>query len=92
MVVAGGCGSGSLWRVAEGQVKLWVVIISFACTNSLMRYWFEENDWMENLGKPIFLPDYLGYGGSIFLIIAAMLVWYIVIDWNEESNKLVIEM
>ncbi len=92
MVVAGGCGSGSLWRVAEGQVKLWVVIFSFACTNSLMRYWFEENDWMENLGKPIFLPDYLGYGGSIFLIIAAMLIWYIVIDWNEESNKLVIEM
>ncbi len=92
MVVAGGCGSGSLWRVAEGQVKLWVVILTFALSNSLFRYWFEENDWMEKLGKPIFLPDYLGYGGSIFLVIVAMLIWYIVIDWNEESNKLVLEI
>ncbi len=92
MVVAGGCGCGSLCRVAEVQVKLWVVIFTFACTNSLLRYWFEENDWMEMLGKPVFLPDYLGYGGSIFLIIAAMLVWYIIIDWNEDTNKLVIEI
>lgn len=92
MVVAGGCGSGSLWRVAEGQIKLWVVMITFALTNSLMRHWFGENHWMSKLGKAVYLPDTFGYGGSIFLVIAAMLVWYIVIDWNEESNKLVIEM
>ena len=92
MVVAGGCGSGSLWRVAEGQVKLWVVVFFFATTNSLVRAWFDEIDFVEKLGKPVFLPDYLGYGGSILLIMAAMLAWYIVIDWNEESNKLVLEM
>ncbi|MEF3168976.1 MAG: YeeE/YedE family protein [Deltaproteobacteria bacterium] len=92
MVVAGGCGSGSLWRVAEGQIKLWVVIISFALTNSLMRYWFEETGFMEKLGQPVYLPDIFGYGGSIFIVIAVMLIWYIVIDWNEESNKFVIEM
>ncbi|NDY41378.1 YeeE/YedE family protein [Dissulfurirhabdus thermomarina] len=100
MVVAGGCGSGSLWRVAEGQVKLWVVVIAFALSNSAVRYWFDQNDWLYTndeytvgmLGKAIYLPDYLGYGGSILLVIAAMLVWYIVIDWNEDSNKLVIEM
>jgi uncharacterized membrane protein YedE/YeeE len=92
MVVAGGCGSGSLWRVAEGQVKLWVVIIFFAISNSLVRYWFEATDFIEKLGKPIFLPDIFGYGFSIILVILAMLIWYIVIDWNEDSNKLVIEM
>ena len=92
MVVAGGCGSGSLWRVAEGQIKLWVVMIAFALTNSLCRYWFEKNDWMSKLGKAVYLPDTFGYGGSLFLVILAMLSWYIVIDWNEESNKFVIDM
>ncbi|MGC8735981.1 MAG: YeeE/YedE thiosulfate transporter family protein [Dissulfurimicrobium sp.] len=92
MVVAGGCGSGSLWRVAEGQIKLWVVVVVFALTNSLLRYWFEKNDWMSKLGKAIYLPDIFGYGGSIILVIIAMLLWYLVIDWNEDSNKLVIEM
>ncbi len=92
MVVAGGCGSGSLWRVAEGQIKLWVVIIIFGLTNSLMRNWFGANGWMEKLGSAVYLPDYLGYGGTMFLIIALMVVWYVVIDWNEDSNALVVEM
>jgi len=92
MVVAGGCGSGSLWRVAEGQIKLWVVIISFALSNSLFRHWFEANEWMEKLGSAVFLPDILGYGGTFLLVIAAMFIWYLVIDWNEDSNALVIEM
>jgi hypothetical protein len=92
MVVAGGCGSGSLWRVAEGQIKLWVVIISFALSNSLFRHWFEANAWMEKLGSAVFLPDILGYGGTFLLVIAAMFIWYLVIDWNEDSNALVIEM
>lgn len=92
MVVAGGCGSGSLWRVAEGQIKLWVVIISFALSNSLFRHWFEANEWMEKLGSAVFLPNILGYGGTFLLVIAAMFIWYLVIDWNEDSNALVIEM
>lgn len=92
MVVAGGCGSGSLWRVAEGQIKLWVVIISFALSNSLFRHWFEANEWMEKLGSAVFVPDILGYGGTFLLVIAAMFIWYLVIDWNEDSNALVIEM
>ncbi|MEZ0329049.1 MAG: YeeE/YedE thiosulfate transporter family protein [Dissulfuribacterales bacterium] len=92
MVVAGGCGSGSLWRVAEGQIKLWVVIISFALSNSLFRHWFEANEWMGKLGSAVFLPDILGYGGTFMLVIAAMFIWYLVIDWNEDSNALVIEM
>jgi uncharacterized protein involved in outer membrane biogenesis len=34
----------------------------------------------------------LGYGGTFLLVIAAMFIWYLVIDWNEDSNALVIEM
>jgi uncharacterized membrane protein YedE/YeeE len=92
MVVAGGCGSGSLWRVAEGQIKLWIVIIVFALTNSLMRFWFDQTGFIEKLGKPVFLPDIFGYGFSVILVILIMAIWYILIDWNEKSSKFVIEM
>lgn len=94
MVVAGGCGSGSLWRVAEGQLKLVVVAIFFALTNSLVRHWFAEYEVIENgyLGKAIFMPEYLGYAGTLFLIALLVVVWYIIIDWNEDTNKLVLEM
>ena len=26
MVIAGGCGAGSLWRAGEGHIKLWVAV------------------------------------------------------------------
>ncbi len=68
--------------------------IVFALTNSVIRYYFSEYDVIEEgyLGKAVFLPEYLGYGGALFLITLIMVVWYVIIDWNEESNKLVIEM
>ena len=32
-----GCGSGSVWRAGEGHVKLMVVVLFFAATNSLFK-------------------------------------------------------
>ncbi len=92
MVVAGGCGTGSLWRVGEGQVKLIVVATMFALSNSIFRYYFTQTGFLYKLGKPIYLPDYLGYGGSVILITIIMILWYLIIDWNEETNKFVYEI
>jgi len=94
-MLAGGCGTGTLWRVGEGQIKLWIVVPIFAVTNALMTAWFDKAGFEASgkLGKAIFLPDtFLGYGGTLALILGAMAVWYVVVDWNEESNKLVVEM
>ncbi len=94
MVVAGGCGSGSLWRVAEGQIKLVVVAIFFGLSNSLVRHFFAEYEVIENgyLGKAVYMPEYLGYAGTLLLIALVVALWYVIIDWNEETNKLVLEM
>ncbi len=66
----------------------------FGLSNSIVRHLFAEYDIIEEgyLGKAVFLPDYLGYGGALFLITAIMVIWYVIIDWNEDSNKLVLEM
>ncbi|MBU4262005.1 MAG: YeeE/YedE family protein [Proteobacteria bacterium] len=93
-MLAGGCGTGTLWRVGEGQVKLWIVVPIFGITNSIMTAWFLDREFEADgvLGKYVYLPDVMGYGGSLFLIAAFLLFWYITVDWNEESNKLIVEM
>lgn len=86
MVVAGGCGSGTLWRVAEGQLKLWAALFTFATTNSLMNVLLRTTGWRRKLGKAVFLPHTFGWGGSILFIAIILMIWYLVVTWNEESN------
>ncbi len=104
-IQAGGCGTGTLWRVGEGQIKLWIVTPFFGLTSAIgslivnannlegMEEWFEEGiTTASKLGRFVYLPDYLGYGGTIVLILAVMALWYIIVDWNEDTNKFTLEM
>jgi uncharacterized membrane protein YedE/YeeE len=91
---AGGCGSGTLWRVGEGQVKLIMVVPFFAITSSIMTAWFKDAEFESDgaLGSFVYLPDALGYGPTLLIIAVAMLIWYVVVTWNEETNKLIVPM
>lgn len=91
---AGGCGSGTLWRVGEGQIKLMMVVPFFAVANSIVTKWFVDLEFEDDgvFGQAIFLPDVLGYGGSLLLIGGFLLSWYLVVVWNEETNKLMVPM
>lgn len=93
-MLAGGCGSGTLWRVGEGQVKLIMVVPFFAVSNSIMTAWFKANDFEGRgvLGSQVYLPDVMGYGGTLFFIAVIMMIWYLVVTWNEETNKLMVPM
>ncbi len=97
---AGGCGSGTLWRVGEGQMKLWLVVPFFGISNAIMTRWFKAIH-MEGtgpmhegskLGIHLYMPDALGYGWTLAIVALAMALWYIIVDWNEDSNKLIVEM
>lgn len=91
---AGGCGSGTLWRVGEGQVKLMMVVPFFAVANSMMTGWINDNDFEvdEVLGSYVYLPDVLGYGPTLTLIVGFMIIWYLAVTWNEDTNKLIVPM
>lgn len=93
-MLAGGCGSGTLWRVGEGQIKLWLVVPFFAVSNSLLTGYFKDNDFESDgkLGSFVYLPDVLGYGGTLFLIAIIMMAWYLIVQWNEDTGKLIVEM
>lgn len=91
---AGGCGSGTLWRVGEGQVKLIMVVPFFAITSSIMTAWFRDQEFEADgvLGSYVYMPDIFGYGPTLFVIAAAMIAWYLIVTWNEETNKLIVPM
>lgn len=105
-ILAGGCGTGTLWRVGEGQIKLWIVVPFFGITNSLMSNWMSvgdvegldafQNEGITNAGKLgsfVYMPDsFLGYGGTLAAIVLLMALWWLVVRWNEDSNKLIVEM
>jgi uncharacterized membrane protein YedE/YeeE len=87
MVLAGGCGSGSIWRVGEGQVKLLAAVITFSLGASLTRLALTQTGLQQKLGVAIFLPAWLGWAGAVFLVIAVMAAWAAFATWNEASER-----
>ncbi|MBU0990689.1 MAG: YeeE/YedE family protein, partial [Proteobacteria bacterium] len=88
-----GCGSGSVWRAGEGHIKLMVVVVCFALSNSLFKTLI---DWSEGftalIGNRVFLPDFLGYKWVVIILIAVFVVYSLAATWNEETDKFTVEM
>jgi uncharacterized protein len=59
MVIAGGCGAGSIWRAGEGHVKLWIALFFFAAGASMMRRLLVSTELIGHLGFASFLPNLL---------------------------------
>ena len=87
MVLAGGCGAGSIWRMGEGQVKLWVAVLAFALAASLTRSALAATGLHQHLGVAVFLPGVLGWAGAVLLVVAVMAGWAALATWNEASGR-----
>jgi uncharacterized membrane protein YedE/YeeE len=90
MTVAGGCAVGTLWRVGEGQVKLWMSALGFILISPISRK-FIAPPIVEALPHSMkyknYLPDYIGYAGAFLLVCLIILIWYIFVKWNERTGK-----
>ena len=87
MVLAGGCGAGSIWRMGEGQVKLWAAVVTFALSASLSRLVLSQTGLQQKLGVAVFMPSVFGWAGAVGLVVAVMLGWAALATWNEASGK-----
>jgi len=100
MVFAGGCASGSLWRMGEGHFKLWVSMLFFAWMGStasalLKKYQItsidESNlDTFERtaVGFQAYLPDMVqGWGLTLLISGGLLLIWYALVRYNESTEK-----
>ena len=99
MVFAGGCASGSLWRMGEGHLKLWVAVFFFAWTGSVFSAVVKRWDLLttemsldlvnvSKVGKQVFLPEALGAWSWLYLLsFAILLLWYLLVRYNESTEK-----
>jgi len=103
MIFAGGCASGSLWRVGEGHLKLVAAVFFFGWSGSITsgilgklgltaaEYDLDFMDGMAEvspLGFQAFMPDLLGgWGWGLLVTFALLLVWYLFVRYNESTDK-----
>ena len=99
MIFAGGCASGSLWRMGEGHLKLWVAAFFFAWMGSIASALLKKSgllavevtlDEIEatRLGYQAYFPVMLdGWGWAYAAGGLALLVWYALVRYNESTEK-----
>lgn len=93
MLLAGGCGSGCVWRAAEGQIKLIVALCFYAGSASLTRTALHSAAGFQHfLGHKVYLPEHFGYAGSTVFISVILLAWYVAVSWNEETERMVVQI
>jgi uncharacterized membrane protein YedE/YeeE len=100
MVFAGGCATGSMWRMGEGHLKLWVAVFFFAWIGSTFSAIAKQTGLLvretdldrmvdvTKVGYQAYLPDMLGGWGGVYLLSAViLLVWYLLVRYNESTEK-----
>jgi hypothetical protein len=100
MVFAGGCASGSLWRMGEGHLKLWVTMFFFSWMGSIASAVFKKlnltaidetnvETWeMTKVGFQAYLPEMWGsWGLTLAAGGALLLIWYALVRYNESTEK-----
>ena len=103
MVFAGGCASGSLWRVGEGHLKLVVAVIFFAWSGSTANAVLGDFgllaadiniDFLDGmaeitgLGFQAYMPDLMGgWEPTLLTTYSLLAIWYIFIRYNESTSK-----
>lgn len=100
MVFAGGCASGSLWRMGEGHAKLWVTMFFFSWMGSTASAVFKnlgltsidetnvELFEMTRIGFQAYLPEMVGgWGWTLLIGGGLLLLWYALVRYNESTEK-----
>lgn len=90
MTIAGGCAVGTLWRVGEGQIKLWFSALGLILVSPLSNNYIVplvDKVVPQSMRYKNFLPDYLGYDGAFLLIAAILIGWYAFVKWNERTGR-----
>lgn len=91
MVVAGGCVSGSIYRMGEGYVASWVsfggIMVGLLLAAFSWNWWW---DWQISSGPRIWLPTYFGHAGSVIITLLGLLVVYLLVLWWESRGGMVI--
>jgi len=91
MVVAGGCVSGSLYRMGEGYVASWVAFAGVM--GGLLASAYTWNWWWDHFISTAprwWLPNWLGHPGALTVTLAGLAVVYVGVLWMEQRAGMVV--
>lgn len=87
MVVAGGCVSGTLYRIGEGYLASWAslagILLGLALATQTWNGWYVLT--IQN-APMAWLPTSLGYGGAVALNLALLAAAYVAVLWWESRG------
>ncbi len=87
MVLAGGCVSGTLWRMGEGYLTSWAamagILIGLYTANRTWTWWWDHD---VSHRKAIWLPAEIGMGPAIVLTFAVLALLYVAALWWESRT------
>ncbi len=87
MVAAGGCTSGSLYRMAEGYAASWVALAGIlgglGIASHTWNWWWNTHI---RFAPIIWFPRWVGYGGAILVTLGGLLAAYLLILWIESRG------
>ncbi|MBI2887257.1 MAG: YeeE/YedE family protein [Chloroflexi bacterium] len=91
MVLAGGCVSGSCYRVGEGYVgsavALGGIMLGLALLGHTWPWWWDN---VVRFQPRVWLPQGLGWGGAVALTLAALAALYLLVLWWESRGGMVV--
>jgi uncharacterized membrane protein YedE/YeeE len=84
MVLAGGCVTGSIYRMGEGYVGSWVsfagILLGLFIASFTWNWWYE---FTIQDSPRLWLPHAFGHGGALFITLGALIFLYILVIWWE---------
>jgi uncharacterized membrane protein YedE/YeeE len=93
MVLAGGCTSGSLYRVGEGYVGSMVallgIMLGLEFSSHTWNWWWQTHISAAPL---VWLPESLGYLGGILLTLGGLLALFVGVSWWEFRTALLLPL
>ncbi len=90
MVVAGGCVSGTLYRIGEGYLASWASLGGILLGLSLAAHTWNAWWTFQMQDAPIiWLPATLGYGGAVALSLVLLAAAYLGVTWWESRASTV---
>ncbi|MCL4460093.1 MAG: YeeE/YedE family protein, partial [Chloroflexi bacterium] len=87
MVMAGGCFSGTLYRLGEGYVASLATLVGILGGMGLLLH--SWNWWWQNyisFQPRIWLPHFLGWTGAILVTLTLLLLFYLAVLWWESRG------
>jgi uncharacterized membrane protein YedE/YeeE len=87
MVLAGGCTSGSLYRMGEGYLASWVslggILVGLVAVSHTWTWWWRH---VIRPAPVVWFPRTLGYGGAVLLTLALLAAAYLLVLWVESRG------